>query len=491
MEQDREHLMRQASELTVSLESARKEYARIQNSLRPISALPNELLSAIFEMGCHTHYSGHPGSNSSGSLPFEIEISHVVRHWRAVALVCPHLWTNIMMDTRHYSQDLSLKYIQRSGAMPLNIRILSFGEDSFANLTSIIRLAFSLVGRWNRLHCEFDSFHDMEDFLDDLPSSAPTLRHLEIHYLTSDGEMDEHMEPAHPRDVFVNGAPLLRSIHFRGITLHSCCPPLNGVTSLQYQAPFEDLHPTWANHTISGLTSLTHLVLSIINFTEWQDDTTIALPSLNSLHLHSLWDYDKVLKALVVPRLQSLYLGHMDGAHMDRISLMLLRSNPAPRFPLLRSLTVQSLQQENIRVPAWNTFIAALPRITHFALLNRNIKNFIQVFSDTSRSAGAWDRWPSLEVLSLPNVHSVFEMRLVLAMKERRLSGYPVKVLKLPKSLVKGFKFMKALEGVSEVMQYDPAIDPGYEVEWLDRYDHEDEVVESEDEGDAYSDTVT
>ncbi|KZP24056.1 hypothetical protein FIBSPDRAFT_930053 [Athelia psychrophila] len=386
----------------------------------------------------------HPGSNSSGLLPFEISISHV-----------------------------------RSGAMPLNIRILSFGEDSFANLTSIIRLAFSLVGRWNRLYCEFDSFHDMEDFLDDLPSSAPTLRHLEIHYLTSAWAMSR--SPA----IGASGAAAAGT-SLSGV--FGCA--LRGLTS--FESRFERvLHPTWANHMISGLTSLTHLVLSVINFTEWQDDTTIALPSLISLHLHSLWDYDKVLKALVVPRLQSLYLGHMDGAHMDRISLMLLRSNPAPRFPLLRSLTVQSLQQENIRVPAWNAFIAALPRITHFALLNGNIKNFIQVFSDTSRSAGAWDRWPSLEVLSLPNVHSVFEMRLVLAMKERRLSGYPVKVLKLPKSLVKGFKFMKALEGVSEVMQYDPAIDPGYEVEWLDRYDHEDEVVESEAEGDAYSDTVT
>lgn len=481
MEQERERHMRQASELTASLESARKQHSRIQNSLKPISALPNELLSAIFELGYDAYSSDDPASGNR-LIPFEFVVTHVTQHWRSVALACPFIWTKILIDTRNYHfRDLTTQYIDRSMTLPLNIRLLCFAPDwegDGFDLNGIMRILFATVGRWDRLRCEFNTLQDMEELLDSLPLSAPTLRHLEIRcHRNFEREL---MEPTYPRSVFTQGAPLLQSIHFFGITLHSCFPPVSGVTHLHYQAPFENIRPTWAYHTFSDLTLLTHLVLSVINFTDWQDDLVLGLPSLTSLYLRSMWDYDRVLKALAAPSLQSLYLGSVDGVDLDRISLQFHSSPPGPRFPVLQYLTVQSFPNGSIRVPIWNSFIAVLPSIRHFTFLNKNIKSFIQVFSDTSHSTGASGRWPSLQTLSLPNSHSTFDMRLILAMKERKLAGYPVKILKLRK----GFKFARVLEGVCDVMQYNPAIDPGYEVRWLDNDVQELEggVVESEDE---------
>ncbi|KAF7973182.1 hypothetical protein HWV62_15879 [Athelia sp. TMB] len=229
-----------------------------------------------------------------------------------------------------------------------------------------------------------------------------------------------------------DGASLLQSVHLLGITLANCLSPLNSLTSLQYLTPLYTIVPATMQRDFASLTVLTHLVLSATNFTGWKATAALALPALVSLHLRLIWDYDKVLAA---PRLEALYLGWVDGLELDRLLGTLLPTVPAsaPKFPRLRRLTAQG----NIRVPMWKALMAALPGITHCTFLNKDIKNFLLALGDMSPGTAALlgRPWPALEVLALPNMLSAFEVRLMLAVQERRLAGCAVGVVLLPRSL--------------------------------------------------------
>ncbi|KAF7973177.1 hypothetical protein HWV62_15869 [Athelia sp. TMB] len=492
MERERDAHLRAAAELDAALGAARKEHARAQNALRPVSALPTELVCAIFEMGVRAQ---HPERRAR---PFEVLVSHVAQRWRAAALGCPRLWTRVAMSTRAvHARRLAALYVKRSGALPLDVEIRSYAldwdEDSFEferEFGAMCATVFPHAARWRRLHCEFDSYPEMDEFLGRLPSSAPILQHLDIRYHHNNWARTRIPDTDAPlsRKVFCDGAPSLRSVHFLGITLANCLPPLNGLTSLQYHTPLYTISPATMQRDFASLTALTHLVLSATNFTGWEATAALALPALVSLHLRLIWDYDKVLGALAAPRLEALYLGWVDGLELDRLSSTLLRPAPALKFPRLRRLTVRSLQaQGNIRVPMWKALMAALPGVTHFAFLNKDIKNFLLALGDVSPGTAALlgRPWPALEVLALPNMLSAFEVRLMLAVQERRLAGCAVGAVLLPRSLAASAKLAKALAGVCGVREYDRATDMGYEVEWRDNDDAEADAAEEEvDDGD-------
>ncbi|KIO07939.1 hypothetical protein M404DRAFT_135208, partial [Pisolithus tinctorius Marx 270] len=66
--------------------------ARIQNSKAPVSRLPSDVLSLIFEE-CHQSNPQWTGVLCLlGQLPIEVRLSHVSSQWREVALATPSLW---------------------------------------------------------------------------------------------------------------------------------------------------------------------------------------------------------------------------------------------------------------------------------------------------------------------------------------------------------------------------------------------------------------
>ncbi|KAF7977013.1 hypothetical protein HWV62_4954 [Athelia sp. TMB] len=364
---------------------------------------------------------------------FEMGVhAHPERRARPFEVLASHVaqrWRAVALGcprlwTQAHLRRLAALYVRRSGALPLDVEIRLFALD------------------WDeesfKFECEFGTICD--------------------------------------------GASLLQSVHLLGITLANCLPPLNSLTSLQYHTPLYTIVPATMQRDFASLTALTHLVLSATNFTGWKATAALALPALVSLHLRLIWDYDEVLAA---PRLEALYLGWVDSLELDRLSGTLLRTVPAsaPKFPRLRRLTAQG----NIRVPMWKALMAALPGITHCTFLNKDIKNFLLALGDVSPGTAALlgRPWPALEVLALPNMLSAFEVRLMLAVQERRLAGCAVGVVLLPRSLALSAKLAKALAGVCGVREYDRETDMGYEVEWRDNDDAEADAAEMEvDDGD-------
>lgn len=63
--------------------------------------LPVELLSYIFALGVETGDGEVPWTNENSTLVFPATISLVSKHWRAVSLSTPQLWTRICVTVGH------------------------------------------------------------------------------------------------------------------------------------------------------------------------------------------------------------------------------------------------------------------------------------------------------------------------------------------------------------------------------------------------------
>ena len=113
------------------------------NHQAPIYRLPVELLSYIFLLGAHTPDPPHqdeeactddlgrddisPCMSSSSTTPDVF--ASVSRHWRAVALGTPHLWTRIVVTIGDTMSDRATMFanasrcLSRSAKCPLDIFI--------------------------------------------------------------------------------------------------------------------------------------------------------------------------------------------------------------------------------------------------------------------------------------------------------------------------------------------------------------------------------
>ncbi|OJT15591.1 hypothetical protein TRAPUB_5919 [Trametes pubescens] len=105
------------------------------NSLTPVDQIPPEILAHIF--GYVLQLSGHEGTPKLYHGATErvrtrplLALSHVSSKWRAVALNTPSLWTRI---DNHDGAQLEA-FIQRSGAMPLSLHLLTQDAERLDHL---------------------------------------------------------------------------------------------------------------------------------------------------------------------------------------------------------------------------------------------------------------------------------------------------------------------------------------------------------------------
>ena len=87
-----------------------------------INQLPHEILSIIFKYSfeqkerCYNHETLFLVSEI---LAFELQISHVCRLWRNIALDTPSLWTNIsVITTESLPYERVVAHLERSKSLP-------------------------------------------------------------------------------------------------------------------------------------------------------------------------------------------------------------------------------------------------------------------------------------------------------------------------------------------------------------------------------------
>lgn len=105
------------------------------NFLAPVDQIPPEILAHVFENVLQlSGYQGKPklyhGATERVRTRPLLSLCHVSSKWRAVALNTPSLWTRI---DNHNGAQLNA-FIQRSGAMPLSLHLLTLDAERLDHL---------------------------------------------------------------------------------------------------------------------------------------------------------------------------------------------------------------------------------------------------------------------------------------------------------------------------------------------------------------------
>ncbi|KAJ7087020.1 hypothetical protein C8R44DRAFT_32347 [Mycena epipterygia] len=184
-----------------------------RNSIAFISTLPNEILVQIFSV--------YAEESSSGSGLYWTKLILVCRHWHALALGSPVLWSNIRFPWE-LSEKRLLIQLDRSGAAPLKIEIGSLASYDFTEAI------LSNSGRLTLLHLGGDP-NCLLKLVDKMRHhDFPILQSL---FLTPREDMvTQTADPSitlHP-ELFDGRMPRLRSLRCRGSTpLGNACTPYN------------------------------------------------------------------------------------------------------------------------------------------------------------------------------------------------------------------------------------------------------------------------
>ncbi|KAJ7627847.1 hypothetical protein DFH06DRAFT_1057715, partial [Mycena polygramma] len=120
----------------------------------PIRRVPPEILGEIFSSVVHATF--HFGDISQVKPPVSRHapwlLTRVCRHWAAVALETPALWSMVFLDLdsmgQHGAVSMTELCLQRSRNMPLNVKIFCHGHESHA----VLDAATSASNRWKHAY---------------------------------------------------------------------------------------------------------------------------------------------------------------------------------------------------------------------------------------------------------------------------------------------------------------------------------------------------
>lgn len=261
---------------------------------------------------------------------FVLNVSHVSQRWRQVAITQQSLWTDIIIFLTVRPRLPLEQFLERCGALPINIYIISaLGLDEVI-VKHLMKLAFKAIAgqayRWRSFsaHCcgPADMMQVMEGLRD---TNTPILenlhlvtglRPLSVWRLTGATRRTAYTHHDGTRNVLLGSAPSLRSMTLQN-TL--CLPPTQGVRILNirnvyslFSDPYDKLVDALLNNlplledlTIHGaITSLSHL----LQFSP----SKVSLPALIRLRLLAYDGASKpqlhFLDAISAPLLESVIL---------------------------------------------------------------------------------------------------------------------------------------------------------------------------------------
>jgi hypothetical protein len=430
----RADIVRQLTEVDTSLSITQSEYNGIKNECAPIASLPNELLATIIEMGYHL-------SEVEGlSRTFEVAVSHVTRHWRAIAINTPRIWAKIQRLPAQTSLNSTIIYLQRSKAVPLDLSIdICEGADGHNHVTSFIQLINAHVHRWRRLWVRSKFWMDHRIFVEGMPTaSAPLLQSIDICL-----ENPPSAGTGAARIIFADGAPSLTSVVVKGVGKFCWLPPLRGVTNLCLDNIDVD-RAIWTEFRILHdmfrcMSSLTRLVVNGDIAQSWPPGMTIDLVSLRVLDVRADPDREDaaqvsgLLLAISAPSLQSLTLrGVVDDDFPGFIQSTL--SGP-PKFQTLRSLVLDL--ESALNVPCLRDLFRALPTVTEFTYAGPRCPCFFPLLQETVEVAGSSAAviFPNLHTISFrPTSAQIALARDVIA--ARIDMRHPIRSLRVPRKLL-------------------------------------------------------
>ena len=206
------------------------------NALAPISRLPFDIVSLIFNLLVDEDPVAWWDNWPQGSHLGWIQVTHVYRHWRNIALQNASLWTTIPFFK---NLEWTKLYLLRSKQAPLHV-------DLFWDLGLDLYQAFSLIlpelPRIRHLCIQPSLSTSTEAFFKFIYDTfqrypAPVLETL---YLKADRQLPDPKDapwPGLPVDIFKGYTPRLQSMCLKGLTFPCDLSALGALTDLWIHAP--------------------------------------------------------------------------------------------------------------------------------------------------------------------------------------------------------------------------------------------------------------
>lgn len=337
-----------------------------------IHSLPVELLARIFTLGTRDPLAdfSSPAAPIPRDPPFELLVSHVCLHWRAVALRTPLLWTSIVL-TQPSHIPRARAYVSRSARLPFHILFDSASEGEYVPGRHIFRDEF--LPAFEPLTPHIDRWRSLILRVRDLPCKrhartvlstvgpAPQLRALELWHIEEWSDADRlwgHVGP--PPVVVFNGAlPVLCRLSLIGVNIqwsHASSPFLRNLSELELGVHSDDVRipfDRWLD-VLRDSPRLQRLSLHYsgprIAAVPWRlPDGPVVLPTLRDLKLA---DLDAtyacaLLRTFVAPNVRKLHLelGSMSDTPQDYtafVDMLVDAPDPAACPPLLDPAVVYS-----------------------------------------------------------------------------------------------------------------------------------------------------
>ncbi|PPQ85864.1 hypothetical protein CVT26_001029 [Gymnopilus dilepis] len=226
------------------------DYAKINNQSNrcPILRLPAEVTSTIFILAQGPAYSREKSVEwyEMAERLVEVDVSHVCRYWRSVALGNPNLWTRFKFDICH-ALVVPVKrfkaYMKRSAPKLVEL-YLNFntykhedeGEHAFEveDLLELLDTTMKYTERWKAFLLAMHQNVPLLCHPDKLQSAL--VPHLEYFAIISnhprvDAKYPESLEPT----IFTSGAPRLTSVIYDSSIGYGLLPPMQHITSFNLE----------------------------------------------------------------------------------------------------------------------------------------------------------------------------------------------------------------------------------------------------------------
>ncbi|KAF7795352.1 hypothetical protein EIP86_006509 [Pleurotus ostreatoroseus] len=387
---------------------------RSKQAMAAIHTLPIEILSRIFLLGLPD--GEYPEFPPSAAPPFEVLVSHVCQHWRAVALRIPHLWAIVHLRTVPHI-DRARQYLVRSGRVPLHILVDTCDMDEHVpgfllfrdEFLPVFALLTPHIDRWRSMQCKVRDRQCKLGARQVLSTCGPAvnLEFLQLWHVetweTSERLFTQIGPP--PVVVFNKSLPSLRHISLIGVNLPwTHAPFLEDLISIDFGLHAHDVrmpYHLW-ERMLATSPNLDKLALHYSGpkgtAADWPN-TAVRLPSMRELVLEEMVPATllQLMPRLCMPHLKVLRLNlpSLEDGEDCTAFLEYLVDPPPPlplvgaedtkgkgkaradakdaRGPVFRELDTLALDALECSAESFARFLVASPTIRHLSIDGRKL----------------------------------------------------------------------------------------------------------------------
>ncbi|TFL03455.1 hypothetical protein BDV98DRAFT_503666 [Pterulicium gracile] len=319
-----------------------------------VHRLPNELLSYVFLATRHERhclnefdYDKPVPRHHSGLINGPLDLSHVCRRWRMLALATSRLWTFLVLTFPITRSDLArfVHFLSRSKDSPLDI-FLDFRDEEWdlddddeeeehdfreEHMKRVLRIITPHISRWRTIEMLTDTWEPMYCFLRDIKGAPDLQKLLSVRltrcnaYFVRKGEWFYPQSKKEALPLFAGMAlPQLKTLSLAGVHVdwETLSTQVNSLEELELKYHSEEVMPSLSEFR-SLMTSLSNLRLLTIQGwgprldqgTWIKQQRSICLPKVT----HFTFGYVdteyamEFLSLFVLPALQHLGLEDLEG----------------------------------------------------------------------------------------------------------------------------------------------------------------------------------